>query len=215
MELRAATVAAAERLGYSGMKFSDFKDARCNPWVWQRTELGGFKIREGVPPAAGIRDIFVNGSLYATECATATIIVVYKAVLDTIGDTQFNRLFDGLLLYDWQVDDDLRLIKRKGIESYPGDLLYINNPDFDPATPQWRGENVVKISDDHFYGHPLGVAPLEIFITGLNGVRRPGAFISAYLTDDVVYPDHAYLSQFAPGMRQKVIGRIGGKRVVD
>jgi protein-glutamine gamma-glutamyltransferase len=213
MEMRAAIVAAAEALSRSGLRFSDFNRARCNERFWILTELGGFRIRPDVTPAAGLRDIFENGYLYATECATATAIAVYKGALDVLGDAQFNRLFRGLLLYDWHLDDDLRLTKDQG-EAFPGDLLYFNNPDYNPETPQWRGENVIMIAENLYYGHPVGIVPGEVIIDGLNRVRRPFSMISAYLTDDVVRPDYKYLAQFAPGMRQKIFAWIGSKREI-
>lgn len=215
MEMRNATVAAAEALSRSGLRFSDFKNSKCNELLWSRTAVGGFRIGEGVPPAAGIRDIFANGRMYATECATATVIVVYKGVLDSIGDTAFNRLFYNLLLYDWQVDDDLRLTAQTGIrEAYPGDLRYFSNPDVNPDTPQWQGENVVMIADDLYYGHPFGIGPSRAIIAGLNRVRIPGSETSAYLTDDIYQPDYLYLSRFAPGERSVIVARVGGRNYV-
>lgn len=197
------------------MRFSDFKHARCNEQLWRLTEQGGFRIREDATPAAGIRDIFANGGRYATECATATVIVLYKGVLDTIGEANFNRLFSGLLLYDWQVDDDLRLSARTGVdEARIGDLLYFNNPDFSPDKPQWQGENVVKVGDDLYYGHPVGILPAAAIIAGLNRFRRPGSVQSAYLMDIVVQPDYAYLSRFAPDARGVIFALVGGKRYV-
>jgi len=215
MEMRNAIVAAAEALSRSGLRFSDFKNSKCNERLWSRTVVGGFRIKEGVPPAEGIRDIFENGRMYATECATATVIVVYKGVLDLIGDTSFNRLFYNLLLYDWHVDDDLRLTVQTGIrEAYPGDLRYFSNPDVNPDTPQWQGENVVMIANDLYYGHPFGIGPSNVIIAGLNRVRIPGSETSAYLTDEIVQPDYLYLSRFEPGARPVVFARVGGRNYV-
>jgi protein-glutamine gamma-glutamyltransferase len=213
MELKASIVAAAEALSNSGMRFAVFKKARCNERLWNLTEEGGFRIRDDSTPAAGIRDIFTNGSKYATECSTASVIVVYKGVLDSIRETDFNRLFFDLLLYDWQIDDDLRLTTGIG-ESFPGDILYFNNPDFSPDTPEWRGENVIKIGDDLYYGHPFGIVPAHTIITGLNKFRRPGSNKSAYLTENVTHPGYLYLSQFAPDVRSIIFARIGGQNFI-
>lgn len=214
-ELRAAIVAAAKDLSSSGMRFSSFKRAKCNERVWRLTKEGGFRIRNDVTPAAGIRDIYENGRLYATECATATVIVVYKGILDCIRETDFNFLFSGLLLYDWHVDQDLQLTKQPGIEeAYPGDLLYFDNPDFSPETPQWRGENVVKLDDDLYYGHPFGILPERAIIAGLNRFRRAGSEKSAYLMDEIVQPGYSYLSQFASNAPRVAIARIGRRVLV-
>jgi len=215
MALRASIVAAAYSLSKSGLRFSDFKNAKCNEQLWNLTEEGGFRIREDSTPAAGIRDIITNGNKYSTECSTASVIGIYKGVLDSIRETDFNRLFSGLLLYDWQTDDNLRLITQTDSqESYPGDILYFNNPDFSPDTPVWRGENVIKIEDNLYYGHPFGIVPAQTIITGLNRNRRPDSNVSAYLTESVTHPGFIYLSQFAPDARSIIIARVGSRNYV-
>jgi len=214
MALRAAIVAASEALSHSGLRFADFNHALCNTQLWTVTEVGGFRIRDDSTPAAGIQDIFINGSKYATECATASSIAVYKGVLDSIPQADFNRLFDGLVLYDWHVHENLRLTLKKGIESFPGDLLYFDNPDFSPDTPQWRGENVIKIDENRYYGHPFGIVSGEAVIAGLNRKRRPDSTQSAYLTEDVAQPGYEYLSRFAPDERSAIRARIGNLRFV-
>ncbi|MCC3377410.1 protein-glutamine gamma-glutamyltransferase [Cohnella sp. REN36] len=214
MALRAAIVAAADALSSSGLRFATFKNAKCNEQFWDLTGFGGFRIKEGSTPAAGIRDIFNNGGKYATECATASVIVVYKGVLDSIAESDFNRLFADLVLYDWEGNENLRLTTRSGTESFPGDLLYFKNPDFSPDTPQWRGENVVKIEDDLYYGHPFGIVPAATIIAGLNRYRRPESDQSAYLLDEVTQPGYLYLSPFAPDARSAIRVRIGDRHFV-
>jgi protein-glutamine gamma-glutamyltransferase len=215
MALRSAIVAAAEALSNSGLRFASFKNAQCNEQLWNLTEEGGFQIRDDSTPAAGIRDIITNGRKYATECSTAAVIVIYKGVLESILETDFNRLFSGLLLYDWHPDDHLQLTTQTGIEdSYLGDILYFNNPDFSPDTPEWRGENVIKMENDLYYGHPFGIVPAQSIITGLNQNRRPGSNQSAYLMENVTRPGYLYLSQFAPDVRSIIFARIGVRNFV-
>ncbi|GFR38627.1 protein-glutamine gamma-glutamyltransferase [Insulibacter thermoxylanivorax] len=200
MILRAEIVQAARALNDSGMVFATFEEARCNDMYWQLTPLGGCQLKPGISPSVAIRDIFRNGHLYATECATAIPIVYYKAVLEALGDVQFNRLFQNLLLYSWNFDSDLGLIQeRTSVErAFPGDVLYFDNPDHHPASPEWQGVNVVMLADDLFYGHGVGIASSREIIRGLNRLRRPFSMISAYLMDLIVYPDFLYLSRFAP-----------------
>ncbi len=213
MELRAAVVAAAYELSGSGLHFADFKHARCNEALWTLTPEGGFRIRADATPADGIRDIFANGGQYATECATAAMIVFYKGALDLIGPGEFNRLFSGLLLYDWHTEGNLLLTKSAGPEeTYPGDLVYFKNPDFSPDTPQWRGENAIKVEDDLYYGHPFGITSSQAILSHLNRFRRPGSETPAYLTDEVVYPNYPLLSSFALGRGRMIIARIGRYR---
>jgi protein-glutamine gamma-glutamyltransferase len=197
MVLRTEIVAASRALNRSGARFSIFKNSHCNELFWNLTGEGGFQLKEGVSSAEGIRDIFVNGKLYGFECATAVVIVLYKGVLDSIKESEFNRLFANLLLYDWHYDSDLGLIQEKGLYN-PGDILYFKNPDVSPKTPQWQGENAVKVEEDLFYGHGVGVVSAQAIINKLNQFRFPGSKTSAYLTDLIIYPDFLYLSQFSP-----------------
>lgn len=192
LQLRTAIVESAQALNASGVSFSSFANSRSNPAYWTRTYNGGFLMRPDVRPSAAIRDIFQYGGAYAFECAMAIVIVLYKAVLDTIGDAEFDRLFANLYLYSWEHDADLHLTTVKGIpESFPGDVLYYSNPDFDPQTPQWQGENVVKLPASLLYGHGIGIAYEADIIRELNRRRRPGSLQPAYLLDQATYPDFA------------------------
>ncbi|TKH36163.1 protein-glutamine gamma-glutamyltransferase [Paenibacillus polymyxa] len=204
MILRSRIVESAQALHQSGVSFATFATARCNPQFWELTEKGGFRIKAGVTPAQGIKDIFINGQQYAFECATAMVIVLYKGVLDSILESEFNQIFADMLLYDWHYDSDLRLIQQQGShKAVPGDILYFNNPDVSSDALEWKGENVVKLKEDSFYGHGIGILPAQGIIDSLNRHRRPNATVSAYLTNEVIYPDFVYLSQFAPEENRK------------
>ncbi|GAB6989166.1 protein-glutamine gamma-glutamyltransferase [Paenibacillus pini] len=200
LRLRSAIVEAAKALNASGAEFTTFVNARCNQRLWILNQRGGFELRRGVTPAQGIRDIFMNGRLYGFECATGVVIVLYKGVLDSIKENEFNRLFADLLLYDWHYDSDLRLIDKTGVtESFPGDVMYFKNPDVRPSQIEWQGENTVKINNDLYFGHGIGIVSAEKIIYELNRHRIPGSTTSAYQMDQVIYPDFLYLSQFASG----------------
>lgn len=138
--LRESLVNAAEALDRSRVSFASFEKSRCNPAYWNRNDQGGFELKAVMTPAEGIRDIWKNGHLYAFECATATVIVLYGGVLHSIREEDFNSLFGDLLLYDWHYDSDLRLTEKNGSDSaLPGDVLYFKNPDVSPETPEWQG----------------------------------------------------------------------------
>jgi protein-glutamine gamma-glutamyltransferase len=216
LHMRTRIVESARSLNKSGASFAGFAKSRCNEAFWQRTEYGGFRLKSGVAPQDAIRDIFANGRLYAFECATAMVIVLYKAVLDSIDPKQFDVLFSNLLLFDWQYDSDLRLIDRKQTkEAVAGDVLYLENPEFSPTTPWWRGENVIKLENDLYYGHGIGIAPMETFVAVLNKFRKPGSTKSAFLTDDFTHPDFSYLRRFQSGVREKpVIAKVGARTYV-
>jgi protein-glutamine gamma-glutamyltransferase len=193
-------VEAARGLNQSGVGFATFKTSRCNELLWTLTPDGGFRLKPNVPSSEAVRDIYSNGRMYAFECATAIVIVFYKAVLESIGEPAFNYWFSNLYIRDWQYDSDLRLIVDKNArESFLGDVLYFKNPEFNPDTPQWQGENVVKLSDDMYYGHGIGIGSASMIIASLNENRRRGAVQSAYLMDEVVYPDFIGLYALSKG----------------
>lgn len=190
LRLRAAIVKASRGLQRSGVGFATFKRSRANSKYWNVAPEGAFLLKPGALPSAAIRDIYANGGAYAFECATAIVIVLYKAVLETIGDDAFNRLFANLELYSWEHDSDMPLITQDGArETFAGDVLYYKNPDYDPKTPEWQGENVVKMPGNQLYGHGIGIVEESEIIRHLNRHRLPGSQVSAYLTDRTTYPD--------------------------
>jgi protein-glutamine gamma-glutamyltransferase len=107
----------------------------------------------------------------------------------------------------------------------PGDVVYFKNPDHDPDKPEWQGENAVLLGNNSYYGHGLGIKGAEGMIASLNRERVPGSRISAYLTDEALHPDFAYLqtlSSRAAGplkrngdARNKIFSRIGVKSYVS
>lgn len=199
LKMRDHLVRSARALNDSGIAFSTFVDSRCNERYWHRTELGGFQLRNGILPSQGIIDIFRNGRLYATECATAMVIILYHATLRSIRPADFERMFADILLYDWRYDQDLDLQTGTTNTFLPGDILYFANPEYNPAKPWWQGENVVDLGRGLYYGHGAGIKPAEALIDFLNDERRPGATRSAYLVRQATRPGFAYLSQFSDG----------------
>jgi protein-glutamine gamma-glutamyltransferase len=200
LTLRTNIVTAARGLLASKAGFASFKKSRCNWKYWTRTDQGGFQQRVNVSSAAAIRDIYVSGGLYAFECATAMVIVLYKAMLDKLGEGQFNALFNNLLLFDWNYDSDLHLITLDGSqESFPGDILYFENPDVSRDTPEWQGENAIKLAEDLYYGHGIGIKSAKKMIDSLNTHRKPNSQQSAFLRTQVTFLDYKYLSRLAAG----------------
>jgi protein-glutamine gamma-glutamyltransferase len=198
--LRDRIIDAAISLAKSKVRFAIFRLSKCNEQFWIKNELGGFQLKEGVLPSDAINDIFINSHLYAFECATAIVIVFYKAVLDVMDKQTFNRLFSNLLLYDWHVDQDLGIKTKKGEDYLPGDCLYFKNPEFDPQTPQWQGENTIYLGKDLHYGHGIGIKTAEGIIAALNKKRKKDATKSAYLLPQTTRVDFIYLSQFSSNL---------------
>jgi protein-glutamine gamma-glutamyltransferase len=152
---------------------------------------GGFTLKTGVRPSEAIDDIFVNTRLYGTECATAIVIIYYKAVLDSYKADLFNKAFGEIVLMNWRDMDDLLGVStyRRLPDYVPGDCRYVKNPDVNPLTPEWQGENIIDLGSGRYYGHGIGTGDVEYFIRALNQNRIAGSQVSAYLMDSATRPD--------------------------
>lgn len=197
LDLRNEAINAAVALNNSDLSFAGFHDSKCNPDYWERTDNGGFLLVEGVSPGDAITDIFINGGEYATECATAIQIVYYKALLSVYGETLFNEQFPNIYLMNWDIREPLLEelgIPRKVSDILIGDRGYFINPDVNPKTPEWQGENVIVLPDSLYYGHGIGIGTADEIIKALNANRKDGATRPAYLLDSVSRPDFKKLS---------------------
>lgn len=197
LRLRGEIVAASRALDRSGLGFEVFRSARCNPEYWDRTAEGGFRLKKGVPPSKAINDIYENGRLYGTECATAMMIVYYKALLEVYGASLFDKTFPRIELMDWHHID--RLLRETGYVSkradyFPGDRRYFANPDVDPLTPQWQGENVIDLGGGLYYGHGVGIRNADSIVRALNRNRSPDADEPAHLLNSAGRPDFKRLA---------------------
>jgi protein-glutamine gamma-glutamyltransferase len=195
LRMRDQTLAAARSLHESGASFATFEKSRCNLEYWKLERIGAFRLQPDRTPAEAIRDVFRNGPMYAFECATAIVIVLYKAALESIGETAYNRLFADTILFHWTVDRDLGLTTYRATRFVPGDVLYFDNPDVDPETMEWQGENVIYMGGDSYYGHGIGIENAARMTAKLNAHRKPGATRSASLLHQKTHPDYVRLSQ--------------------
>jgi len=197
LRLRNEIVNAARELYRSGLSFATFHKSKCNETYWERTDNGGFRLKDGVSPSEAISDIFTNGDKYATECATAMLIVYYKALLNVFGKDPFDKQFPKIELLNWHITDPLLLavgIPRKTKDVLLGDRGYFDNPDVDPATPEWQGENVIVLPGGLYYGHGIGIKTAEAMIRALNAHRKTDATQSAAFLDSVSRPDFKKLA---------------------
>ena len=197
LKLRENITLSAQMMYRSGAQFAVFENSRCNPRYWLLTNVGGFQLKQDVKPSEAILDIFRNGSHYAFECAGAMLIIYYHAALNLIGEFSFNQLFSNIYIYSWNSDPDLGLGSSYLDVFLPGDIVYFNNPDFDPRGPNWRGENAVVLGNGLYFGHGPGIVRAEQIIKGLNGLRKPRAKQSAYLMNIVVRPSFKNLKKLA------------------
>ncbi len=196
LSLRRSIVNASRELNKSRMDFAVFRKSRCNPDYWNRTGEGGFELRRGVKPSAAIRDIYIHSSRYATECATAMVIVYYKALVDVLPEELFNRMFPRIYLMNWQyIDNNLAIVDYMRVPDYlPGDCRYFKNPDVDPIRPEWQGENAFLLDNGLYYGHGIGITTGDRIIEELNKKRIKGSQVSAYLLPSVKRPGFKFLS---------------------
>lgn len=198
LDLRSEIVKAAKDLHNSRMDFAVFRKTLCNDAYWNRAQDGGFVLKNSVKPSDAINDIFTNGQLYATECATAMVMIYYKAILMTMGEERFNRLFTEITLMNWHyLDPRIDVIgdMQRVTDYLPGDRRYFSNPDVDPKTPEWQGENTIDLSGNLYYGHGIGIHNAAEIIKALNGNRKTGATKSAYLMEAVGRPNFNSLFQ--------------------
>lgn len=173
------------------LRFRTFRESECNEDFWDRTDEGGFSLKAGVKPSDAIRDIFRNTRRYATECATAMVMIFYKAALDMYSDGLFNKLFPEIYLMNWQHTDELmNVYTHRDVKDFlPGDCRYFKNPDVNPLTPEWQGENTIDLGNGKYYGHGIGVSGEEGIIRALNMNRISGSETSAYLLKTATRPD--------------------------
>lgn len=203
LKVRKNIIQSAKEMNKSKAVFTTFVYARCNPRYWQLTRAGGFLLRPDVRPADAILDIYRNSSLYAFDCATAIPIIYYHAILNSIGSNLFNSLFRNLYLYSWHTDTDVGIITFYSNHFIPGDVLYVNNPDFDRRTPHFRGINAVLLNDGRLFGHGFNIRTSEEMIQILNEKRKPNSHQSAYLTRLVTRPSFKYLFRVASSYRNE------------
>lgn len=203
LRLRNEIINAAKSLYKSGLKFKIFRESVCNADYWRRMDDGGFRLKEGVKPSDAVRDIFNNGSLYGTECATAMVILYLKAVLEVYDDAFFDEFFPSIYLMNWhRLPGRLREIgiMNRRRDYFPGDRRYFDNPDVDPLVPQWQGENVIDLGDGLYYGHGIGIQNAEGIIRALNLNRLESSGRSAFLMDSAARPNFKNLYDIYEGL---------------
>lgn len=195
MKIRAAIVQMAYRLNQSGAQFATFSQTRGNAMYWDVTPRGGLRLKREIKPSDAIRNIFDQGHLYGFECATAMIVIYYGALLKTLGPKRFNQAFPSLFLFSWHTNSNLPIYSQRAHDLIIGDVRYIDNPMVDPEHPEWQGENVVYMGNELYFGHGIGVKPLDQMIAIINTFQPSPDAPSAYLTDNVTRPNFHDLSQ--------------------
>ncbi|WP_085523786.1 hypothetical protein [Tuberibacillus sp. Marseille-P3662] len=199
--MRDNIVEAAYSLYQSKASFATYYYSKCNEDYWKLTNEGGFSLRDNASPSAAIQDIFDNGQLYAFECATAMMMILFKAVQEQVSEQHYNQIYQRIYLWDWNTHPHLPIHIQHGVRGgRNGDIRYFKNPAVNPKTPQWQGENVIQLPNGQFYGHGIGMGTADEFIQELNDNRRPGAQQSAYLMNRATRPRYDVLQSFINGV---------------
>lgn len=196
--LRRNIINASLSLYRGRLGFRTFHESKCNEAFWDRSENGGFVLKKDIIPSDAINDIFINTRKYATECATAIVMIYYKAVLEAYSKDLFNKAFTEITLMNWQQMDEIMGVAtyRKLSDYLPGDCRYFRNPDVNPLTPEWQGENAIDLGNGSYYGHGIGIGSQDRIIKALNANRIEDAQASAYLMDTATRPDFNGLYQY-------------------
>ena len=192
LNLRNSIVNASKILNNSEFAFATFRNVRVNTKYWEITRNGGMKLKRGISSSEAISDIHKNGHKYATECATAMVIVYFVALLEIYPPALFDDVFKDIYLMNWHYIHPL--IREVGMvnkerDYFIADRRYFDNPQVDPQTPQWQGENVIDLGEGLYYGHGVGIKNADGMIRSLNRFRKPNATQSAYLLDSAGRPD--------------------------
>ncbi len=195
INLRIKIIEASRELYKSKFAFRVFRKSFCNEDYWERTEEGGFLLKRDVTPAAAINDIFINSKKYGNECATAMVIVFYRALVNILPENLFNQMFSNIHLMNWNyIDKDLGIRNFEvGDDNIPGDCRYFKNPEVNPLTPEWQGENAIDLGDGTYYGHGIGIKSKEAMIKELNENRKPDSNESAYLLTTATRPNYNHI----------------------
>jgi protein-glutamine gamma-glutamyltransferase len=192
VKIGAAIMGAARDLAAARPAFELIKNHRFAPSHWETIGNGSFQVKAGVSPSEALMDIFQNTDAYGFECATAMVIVYYKAMLDLIGAERFDAVCGDLQIGPWVMEDDLRGLRDTDGSSFeeadaarraelrPGDYTYFKNWDVsdEGRAAGWQGENVIYLGRDangteQYYGHPFGVSTEDHIVEYLNRHRNP------------------------------------------
>jgi protein-glutamine gamma-glutamyltransferase len=194
----------------------EFGDLKANPKFWRAEgkELGTMHLKPGVKPSDALRDIFAHPDKYQFECATALVTLRYKAILELIGERDFDRICKDLKIGPWVQEDDAAKawkVRGKGQDGKtpaaddvvkkdlkPGDYTYFKNWSVSIAgyNGGWQGENVIYLGKGKYYGHPFGIVSAKEIVDSLNEWRRTkGNVKSASLLDLRASVDPSILKQ--------------------
>ncbi len=193
MRIGAAMVGACEDMDRAGHSFALIKDQTFSADCWTPSGNGAFALKPGVKPSDAVADIFANPSKYKFECATALVIVHYKAMLDLLGPKDFDAacaslrmgpwVYESTMAQNWNIDGSGSVEADAARQSQlrAGDYTYFKNWEVSDTgrAAGWQGENVISLGGGRYYGHPFGIENGDHIVAYLNQNRNAGSTRSA------------------------------------
>lgn len=125
---------------------ANFLQLNPNYWDMPDQSRGFFQLKEGILPSDAINSIFDKTQLVVLECHSMMLSIMLKALLNTLGEFNFNFLYSNTPLfitdkfnlcdaYQESLNEIITPARKKKEDLIPGDWLYLNNfTDYSLAT---------------------------------------------------------------------------------
>jgi len=201
VKIGAAMVDAAYAMAEAKHEFGGILKA--NPKFWNNPggEMATMTLKRGQSASAAIKDVFENPQQYQFECATALVLLRYKAIMELVGEKDFDRICKDLKVGPWDQEghaeaawkvegkagdgSKIAMSAEDAKKVKPGDYTYFKNwsVSLSGYNGGWQGENVISLGGDKYYGHPFGITTGKEIVAYLNQHRQPNAKKEASLLD--------------------------------
>lgn len=197
----AAVVSACLEMHQAHHEFAIAPRQKFSSEFWRRdgqlSHFATFHLKPGAKASAAMNDVFLHPDAYRFECATALVLVYYRAIQKLIGDADFDRIMGDLKIGPWEFEADLeRFLLRSGRGDQPatearaealkfGEYTYTKNW----AVSWWgwakgcQGQNQIRLDQDLYYAHSYELVGQGDIVARENGARVFGAQTSASMTD--------------------------------
>lgn len=150
-----------------------------------------YVLKSGVKPSAALDDMVKNPNNYKFECATAIVIVHYRAMQKLLGNEKFDSVFQNMIIGPWESDEKFNAIFTSQEMDHTiqetGIYGYYQNHDVsqEGLKAGWQGENVIFINYDEYkkdwlcYGHPFGIEYASKIKEKLDSHRNIGSEVKS------------------------------------
>lgn len=167
--------------------------------------------------ASGVNKYFSANAQEHSDCAYAGLVSLDKGLLDVVGNNLFNlitKLPDGGTVVSTTLESDL------AENMWVGDMVQFPNYDDwelyhpNPEAWLWRGENVVKVGDNQYWGY-VGANDYTVktkqqwnnllreAFNELNGPKREGVIPALNNKLGIIFPDIATIAMKLFDLRSK------------